>query len=414
MNDSAPRFPLTRREFLRNSAGGLGLLAFSSFVPAFLTRATAAQVPGAERDRSILVLVQLAGGNDGLNTVVPFTNDQYYKLRPKLAIPAKEVIRLDDATGLHPSMGEMSELWKEGQLSLVQNVGYPNPNRSHFRSTEIWETATDSDETGSSGWIGRYLDAECAGSPQNKTGPDAIHIGDEMPQSCQAEIPHNIFGMPARGGMRKSSDGVISLLEGTNSIGENDGNASYLQHTLMDALVTERRVNDILEKYKPMAQYDKNGLAQSLKRVAALIAAGMETRVYFVRQSGYDTHSGQANKHSRLLSELSSSLATFQKDLKKHGLQDQVLTMTFSEFGRRPNENASAGTDHGTAAPLFVMGNRVQNTLIGQAPDLSVKKNQDLTYSTDFRQVYSTVLKKWMQADPSKVISHPFTPLNFV
>ncbi len=413
MNEPLPRFPLTRREFLRSSAGGLGLLAFSGLVPAFITRATAAQVPGAERDRTILVLVQLAGGNDGLNTVIPFADDNYYKLRPKIGLTAKEVIRLNGLTGLHPAMGEMSELWKNGQLSIVQNVGYPNPNRSHFRSTEIWETAVDSNRTATTGWIGRYFDAECAGRPDSPD-PNAIHIGDEMPQSCQSDTPHNIFGMPARGGIGKSADTEINLLEGVVETAGSEGNAGYLQHTLMDAIVTERRVNQVLGKYKPMADYQGNALAQSLKRVAALIAAGLETRVYFVRQSGYDTHSNQANKHSQLLGELSSALAAFQFDLERHGLQDQVLTMTFSEFGRRPNENASGGTDHGTAAPLFVMGAGVRDTLVGQAPNLNVEKNKDLKFSTDFRQVYATVLKKWMQANPGKVINRAFPPLNFV
>ncbi|MDP0494781.1 MAG: DUF1501 domain-containing protein [Verrucomicrobiota bacterium JB024] len=413
MNEPHPSLPLTRREFIRSSAGGIGLLAFSGLVPAFITRAAAAQVPAAERDRSILVLVQLAGGNDGLNTVIPFADDRYYNLRPKLAISAQKVIRLNEQTGLHPAMGDMAELWKSGKLSIVQNVGYPNPNRSHFRSTEIWETAVDSNKTLSTGWIGRYFDAECAGQPVTPD-PDAIHIGNEMPQACQSQSPHNIFGMPARGNVGKSAESEVNLLEGVAETAASEGNAGYLQHTLMDAIVTERRVGDVLDKYKPMAKYPGDSLSQSLKRVAGLIAAGLGTRVYFVKQGGYDTHSGQADKHARLLGELSAALAAFQFDLERHRLNDQVLTMTFSEFGRRPSENASGGTDHGTAAPLFVMGTGIQKNLVGQAPDLGVKKNQDLTFSTDFRQVYSTVLSKWFQAQPTAVIGRDFKPMPFV
>jgi uncharacterized protein (DUF1501 family) len=359
------------------------------------------------------VLVQLAGGNDGLNTVIPFADDRYYNLRPKLAIPAQKVIRLNEQTGLHPAMGDMAELWKSGKLSIVQNVGYPNPNRSHFRSTEIWETAVDSNKTLSTGWIGRYFDAECAGQPVTPD-PDAIHIGNEMPQACQSQSPHNIFGMPARGNVGKSAESEVNLLEGVTETAGTEGNAGYLQHTLMDAIVTERRVGDVLDKYKPMAKYPGDSLSQSLKRVAGLIAAGLGTRVYFVKQGGYDTHSGQADKHARLLGELSAALAAFQFDLERHRLNDQVLTMTFSEFGRRPSENASGGTDHGTAAPLFVMGTGIQKNLVGQAPDLGVKKNQDLTFSTDFRQVYSTVLSKWFQAQPTAVIGRDFKPMPFV
>lgn len=412
MNDQRSSLPLTRREFLRSSAGGVGLVAFSGFVPAFLTKSVAAQVPAAEKDRTILVLVQLAGGNDGLNTVVPFMDDRYYKLRPQLGIPAKDVIRLSGATALHPSMVEMSELWKNGKLSIVQNVGYPNPNRSHFRSTEIWETAVDSDRSSHTGWIGRYLDAACNGTPSDD--PNAIHIGKEMPQSCQSDEPHNIFGLPSRGTYRQRQGSDLQLLENVLDTPMGEDNAGYLQHTLMDAIVTEKRVEGILRAYKPMAKYEGNGLAQSLQRVAALIASGMETRVYFVKHGGFDTHSNQLGNHANLLGQLSRALNAFQTDLEKHGLQEQVMTMTFSEFGRRPNENNSAGTDHGTAAPLFVMGSAVKENLVGRPPSLAVEHNKDLAYSTDFRQVYSTVLQNWFQADVSKVLDKPFHPLTFV
>ncbi len=413
MKSSQPSLPLTRREFLRSSVSGMGLLAFSGMAPAFLTRSIAAQVPIAERDRSILVLVQLAGGNDGLNTVIPFQDDQYYKLRPNIALKANDLLKLDGNTALHPDMVEMSELWKNGKLSIVQNVGYPNPNRSHFRSTEIWETAVDSNDTSYTGWVGRYLDATCAGSPES-SDPNAVHIGGELPQACLSQVPHNIFGMPARGNYNARRDPSTELLEGIISQDLQEGNAGYLEQTLMDTLVTEQRVSNVINQYKPMAKYQNDALAQSLKRVAALISAGLETRVYFVKHGGFDTHANQLGSHARLLGQLSSALNAFQTDLEAHKLNDQVLTMTFSEFGRRPSENKSSGTDHGTSAPLFVMGSGVKDTLVGTPPSLDIEHNQDLKYSTDFRQVYSTVLNNWLKSDPTKVIEKPFLPLNFV
>jgi len=407
--------PLTRREFLRRSAGGgLGFLAFNAFAPSFLAQSAMAGTPAPERDRRILVIIQLAGGNDGLNTVVPFTDDRYFNLRPTLGIKeGYHPISYD--LGLHPSCGKLYELFDEGRLSVVQNVGYPNPNRSHFRSTEIWETAADGDTFNHTGWVGRYLDNACSGTPAHQDGnPDAIHVGDMLPQALLSDDPHEIFGMRARGRGHRSDNAVDRAYEKLLAADHEDGPAGYLQHVMMNTLVTERRVGQIIGRYKPAADYKGNPLAQSLKRVAALIHADMETRVYFVSQSGYDTHANQLNNHARLLAELSDAMHAFQQDLAAHKKDDQVLTMTFSEFGRRPAENGSAGTDHGTAAPLFVMGSGVKGGILGDAPDLSVGPKKDLNYSTDFRGVYSTVLGNWLEADAPAILGETFDPVPFV
>ena len=356
--------PLTRREFIRG-ASGLGFLAFSGVAPAFLARSAMAQTPAPERDRSILVIVQLAGGNDGLNTVIPYTDDRYYNLRPTLSLK-NNLLELNDNLALHPACQPLHELYGEGKLSIVQNVGYPNPNRSHFRSTEIWETASDSDTFQREGWLGRYFDNECAGSPEAESvdaDPSAIHVGDMIPQTYLSLESHSLFGMKPYGKFDRGQDPADLAYEKLLQADHIEGNASYLQHTMMNTLVTERRVEKIIGKYKPQAAYPATKLAQSLKRVAALIHADMETRVYFVSQGGYDTHANQLNNHQRLLTELSTSMSAFQKDLTAHSKDDQVMTMTFSEFGRRPAENGSGGTDHGTAAPLFVMGSKVKGGL---------------------------------------------------
>ena len=407
--------PLTRREFVRG-AGGLGFLAFSGVAPAFLARSAMAQTPAPERDRSILVIVQLAGGNDGLNTVIPFTDDRYYNLRPTLGLK-NNLLKLNDELAFHPACQPLHELFGEGKLSIVQNVGYPNPNRSHFRSTEIWETASDSDTFQREGWLGRYFDNDCAGRPEAEsadTDPKAIHLGDMIPQTYLAQQSHSLFGMKHSGRFDRGQDPADLAYEKLLQADHIEGNASYLQHTMMNTLVTERRVEKIIGKYKPQTAYPSTKLAQSLKRVAALIHADMETRVYFVSQGGYDTHANQLINHQRLLTELSASMSAFQKDLTAHSKDDQVMTMTFSEFGRRPAENGSGGTDHGTAAPLFVMGSKVKGGLLGQTPELVTDAKKDLQYSTDFRGVYSSVLDKWLEADSSKILGDQYEHVPFV
>ncbi len=411
MPESHFSYPTTRREFLRQSTSGLGLIAFSSVAPAFLTHSVGAQVPKAEKDRSILVLIQLAGGNDGLNTVVPFEDDNYYRLRPKLGIRKKDLHVINDQLGFHSGCNEMAELYKSGDLAVIQNVGYPNPNRSHFRSMEIWETGSKSNEFLTTGWLGRYFDNCCSGTPEDD--PLALGIGNEMPDAFLAGEDHNVFSLGnSRGGTSGTPPGMVDAIRDGDYSGSS--NASFLQHTLMNAMVTERKVLERLRGYKAMAEYPGSNLARDLKNVAALIASGQETRVYFVSLGGFDTHANQETRHMALMRQLSPAMAAFQKDLVAHGLDDQVLTMTFSEFGRRPSENVSGGTDHGTAAPLFVMGSQLKGSLYGSAPDLNLQKNKDMSYSTDFRSIYSTVIRRWFNANPQLVLNGKFKDIRFI
>lgn len=415
-SDRTPLFPSTRREFLQLTGRGVGLLAFSRFAPAFLVNSAFAATPAPETGRSILVLVQLAGGNDGLNTLVPFEDATYYRLRPTLGIAKDRVLKLSDTAGLHPSCQELAGLFHDGKLAIVQNVGYPNPNRSHFRSAEIWETASGSNEFVSDGWIGRFMDNACAGQPANDHDPVGIHISNGVPQSFIGANDHPTFGLNPGGGSRRDNEENRRLLESLvkqSGAPENE-NASFLQHTLLDALVTEKKVQRVIGDYRPAVAYPGSAFAASLRSVAALVAAGLPTRVYFVSLSGFDTHSNQANQQANLLTTLSGGLAAFQRDLEARRLDQQVTTMTFSEFGRRPRENESRGTDHGTAAPLFVMGSRVKGGLHGTAPSLDLQSNQDLTFSTDFRQVYATMLDRWMGAPSEVVLGGKFATLPVV
>ncbi|MDP1580272.1 MAG: DUF1501 domain-containing protein [Candidatus Didemnitutus sp.] len=417
MNSPHELLPSTRREFLKTSSHGIGLLAFSHFAPSFLVESIAAQAPRAEKDRTILVLVQLAGGNDGLNTLVPFADPLYRRLRPNLALPKEELLRINDSFALHRACAPLHKLLTEGQLGIVQNVGYPNPNRSHFRSMEIWETASASEQFLSTGWLGRYFDNACSGLPEGT--PYGVNISNEVPQSFLSEDAHPTFSIAtnnrgSRGGRDNTAllEQLLQSPELTNH--DHASNAGYLRHTMMDALVTEKRFQQVLSRYRPGAEYPGNSFAQSLRNTAALIASGNETRVYYVSLGGFDTHVNQGNTHANLLTTLSEGLAAFQRDLTSKQLDGQVLTMTFSEFGRRPNENESKGTDHGTAAPLFVLGSRVKAGLHGQAPNLDVGRNQDLAYSTDFRSVYSTVLDRWLGCDAPKILGSEFKSVGFL
>ena len=425
----SPLLPSTRREFLRLGSKGVGLLAFSRFAPQFLVQSTLA-APRPEKDRRILVLVQLAGGNDGLNTVVPYSDPAYHSLRPTLALKQKDVLRLDERLGLHPSLAAFHALVQDGRLGIVQNVGYPNPNRSHFRSTEIWETASASEESLSSGWIGRFLDNACSGPDLPAFAadkePDAIHINAEVPQSFGGAAPHNTYGLTLGARSGRSGRDEVALLERLASrpgaglsaqAGHDHGetaNHAFLRATLMDSLVAEKRIQAIIDANKPEAAYPGGNFAQSLRNIAGLVAAGLSTRVYFVSLGGFDTHANQLNAHANLLRQLSEGLAAFQKDLVARGLDDQVLTMTFSEFGRRPNENQSAGTDHGTAAPLFIMGRRIHGALHGAAPSLELEKNADLAFSTDFRSVYATVLDRWLETPADAILGARHERLGFL
>jgi len=420
-----PHLPTTRREFLKLSGAGLGLLAFSAYAPRFLTQAAAANLPAPQKDKRVLVLLQLAGGNDGLNTVVPYADDRYYNLRPRLGFKdATGLHKLDGQVALAPPCGAIADLAQEGKFAVIQNVGYPNPNHSHFRSSEIWETASDAETFLPDGWVGRYLDNCCAGAPAagQSSDPVAVHATGSLPQSFFSQQPQNLFSVNgnfrSNARTRKRLDGAAfkPLLDEFAAIAPVGDTGNFLSHTLMDALVTEKRVQQVLDNYKPLAQYPAGALAQSLQRVVALVAAGLETRVYFCSQGGYDTHANQFNTHQNLLRDLSDSLAAFQKDLAAHGLDQQVLTMTFSEFGRRPHENDALGTDHGTAAPLFVMSGGLKKAgVIGEAPDLNIPDKADLTYKIDFRQVYATVLHRWLDTDPAAILGgQKFTELPFL
>jgi uncharacterized protein (DUF1501 family) len=440
----------SRRRFLQTTATS-GVLA--STLPSFLA-ATLNQLHAESEDRAIptssgndspiLVVLQLAGGNDGLNTVVPFADDHYCRARPKLAVRTEQVLRLNDELGLHPALGGFKALYDAGQLAVLQGVGYPNPNRSHFRSTDIWMTASDSDRFSNRGWLGHYFDHACKGadptvgiaigrqsplafSAQSPTGialenPDAYRAAaDRLDEEDAMMAPATRRGRkpaigegPAGIGDPTSTGGSVEQLTGAAS--QAGSVIDFLERTAHDARSSSEQIRRVSAKVKNQAEYPAGRLANDLKLVSRLIAGGMSTRVYYVSQGGFDTHQGQAGTHQRLLTELGDATKAFLADLKALGILDRVMLLTFSEFGRRVSENASGGTDHGAAAPLFIAGGRVKPGIVGRHPSLAPADliNGDVAHHTDFRSVYATLLERWLKTSSTPILGRAFPQLEFL
>jgi uncharacterized protein (DUF1501 family) len=398
----------------------------------FMLDAAAADAPGQTptgRDNTILVVLQMAGGNDGLNTVVPHADDAYYKARPVIGVQPGDVLILDDLVGLHPGLTGLKALYDDGHLAIVQGVGYPNPDRSHFRSTDIWQSATDADRYDSHGWIGRYFDNSCQGADPTV----GVAIGSEMPMAFAGTNPTGIaFARPdqlrwAAGGGNREVDALFrdlnrpeetaagATIGAIGADGQRSGSTlDFLQRVALDAQISADKVSAIAGRFRAVAGYPSSPLGQNLGLVARLIAGGLPTRVYYVSQGGYDTHTQQIGTHDRLLADLGNSLAAFVKDLKAQGNFDRVVLMTFSEFGRRVSQNASNGTDHGAAAPLFVLGGNVKPGLYGRCPSLTELDRGDLIFNVDFRSVYATVLEQWLKAPSEKILGRRFPLLPIV
>jgi len=434
----------TRRGFLRTTTLGT---AFSWTVPSFLAHTfSQLQAEAADKgslvqtgkDGTILVILQMAGGNDGLNTVVPFTNDHYHKARPRLGHNGKAVHKLNDEIGLHPNLAGFKALFDEGQLAVVQGVGYPNPNRSHFRSTDIWQTASDSNQFEKHGWIGRYFDNACKGCDPTV----GITVGRQMPLAFAAKSPMGVSLDTPENYRFITSDkpgpDEQPMMEETfhklNTSDESDGNSGatignlggsivhhgsaldYLERTALDAQLSSDKIRAASAKVENQAEYPGGQLANSLKLVARLIGGGLPTRIFYVSQGGYDTHSNQTGTHDRLLKELGDSVKAFLADLKVQGNLERVLVMTFSEFGRRVAENASGGTDHGAASVMFLAGSKLKAGFFGKYPSLAPADllNGDLRFTTDFRSIYGSVLEQWLKTPSAKILGRQFPPVTIV
>jgi uncharacterized protein (DUF1501 family) len=421
----------TRRVFLER---GMTLASLVTTAPLFIQRTALGMMqpqgrgltsqPGVPDDR-VLVVVQLGGGNDGLNTVIPYSSRQYYRLRPGLAVPApgdgsgqQAAIKLDDGrgTGLHPSLGGFKELIDDGVASIVQGVGYPNPNRSHFTSMDIWHTA-DTNAKGY-GWIGRYFDNTCPGTPVPE---GAVAIGRDSPLAMQGGIqkPVNFesadlfrwLGEDLHPALEKPYEQINRA--GTLSTVDPDGQLGFLMRTALDAQVSSDRIRAAVAR-PALTRYPGGSLARQLRIVGAMIRDGMATRVYYVTLSGFDTHANQAGQHAGLLRQLGDGLNAFYKDLKAQGNSGRVLVMVFSEFGRRVGQNASGGTDHGTAAPMYFVGDMLRPGLLGDHPSLTELDQGDLRFTVDFRSVYAAILEDWMGAPSARILGRAYRPAKII
>ncbi len=414
-------FTTTRRRFVSalsaaSAAVSSGMLSLAPLAPRFLLESAA---QGAERrGDSILVVVQLTGGNDGLNTVIPFADDGYRQHRSSLAIDKKQVLKIDEAHGFHPALRGFAKLLEARQLAIVQGVGYPNPNRSHFESMDIWHTAHTKVDKQPGGWLGRAMDAQQRDlAKQSDTA--ALHVGDEpqpLALAARAVATPSIrslerFKLETGGDPARRT--MITTATQLPRASQSDL-LKFVQTSSTAALAASQRIEAAALDYKTPVKYPATALAGKLKSVAQLIDAGLTTRIYYVALDGFDTHSNQAAAHQGLLEQLGDAVAAFTEDLVHHGHGDRVATLMFSEFGRRVQENASRGTDHGAAAPLFIAGTKLKPGLIGKHPSLSDLDDGDLKHHTDFRAVYAALLENWLGWPAGPVIGEMFNPVDFL
>jgi len=406
----------SRREFLQLT-GAAGAVSLGGLLPQVWSRCLAAETPSVSRDR-ILVVVQLAGGNDGLNTLVPIDNDDYYKARPGIAIGRNAALKLNDRLGLHPSLTGFRDFWEAGRLAVIEGVGYPQPDRSHFRSMDIWHSAQPQEAYPQTGWIGRSLDVA---QSRAADGREAACIGmAKQPLACigAAALPPTIQRLedfrlhhtPGHTGGLESPQWTDAV---TPPAATSQTDLDFLRRASL-ATVTSARLLEKLSHDTPRGNYPQGEFSQRLKLVSQMIGAELPTRIYFVSLDGFDTHSQQLPGHAVLLRELSEGVTAFLTDLEEQGLTERVLLTTFSEFGRRVAENGSLGTDHGSSSVLFSITPPGKGGVFGQPPSLTDLDDGDPKFTTDFRRVYATLLDRWLELPSESILGSQFEPIPFV
>lgn len=409
---------VNRRDFLKTSLYTVGV---AGIVPQFLFRSKT--VLGAIKDNdNILVIVQLTGGNDGLNTVIPYTNDIYFRSRPRLKLDKSEWITVNDEIALNSSLSGIKNLYDNGNVALIQGVGYPNPNRSHFRSMDIWHSASDSDEYLSDGWLGRYMHLHGGEKPDPMLG---ININSTISPAMKNKYGIGVAfegNTRGRGGQSTRSRFAPNRQNGMdiqekmikNEIENRASNLDFIKFTQVNALHSRVTIEEAARNYRSLSDYPQTQLGRRLRLIAAGISENLPARIYYTSFGSFDTHANQRQQHFNLLQQFSSSLSAFQNDIEKQGFADRVTVLTFSEFGRRVSENGSNGTDHGTAAPMFVIGSKVNGGIYGSHPDLSDLDEGDLKFNTDFRSVYASLLENWLNADSEAVLGRKFKKLRLL
>ncbi len=395
----------TRRDLLKHGLKASTLISLAPTVPGFLANLARADVP--DKNGRVLVVVQLDGGNDGINTVVPFADEGYAKARKALRLEKKNLVTLNDKVALHTNMREAGNLFEAGKLAIVQGVGYPNPNRSHFESMAIWHSARlDPEEQTSQGWLGRGLDESKAGQAG---GTASLYLGSGgMPLALNARHA------TAASLDRIEDFKIDSSLDPRSAAGSADDSAedlaSFVAKSTLDAYSSSDKLTSLAGS-KDEPRYPGTKLGDRLKMVSRLMKGGFEAKVYYTIQGGYDTHAGQLGSHGALLFELSGAIKAFLDDMDASGMGDRATVLCFSEFGRRVAENASEGTDHGTAGPVLIAGKKVKGGLVGETPSLTNLDGGDLKTSIDFRRVYASILTGWLGLGSRQALAGDFEPL---
>ncbi|MGM9507122.1 DUF1501 domain-containing protein [Larkinella sp. GY13] len=402
-----------RRNFFKQSAfATVGTMLIPSFLKAYESKHLGLNQPVGKT----LVIVQLSGGNDGLNTVVPFRNDLYYRERPTIAIAPEKVLKLNDEIGFNPALEALKGLYDDGLVTVVNNVGYPNPDRSHFRSMDIWQTASDSDKYLTTGWLGRYLDANCQGN--DCMAHRAIEVDDTLSLALKGQDLNGLALLDPKKLYNQTRSGLVAELSNIKPAAEvvaSHPNVSYLYKTLAETASSAEVIYDKSKATHTKTVYPASELGNRLKTVSELITSGVNTNVYYISISGFDTHINQPGQQERLLRQYAEAVAAFTKDLKTNGKLNDVLLMTFSEFGRRVKQNASNGTDHGTANNLFLIGGGlIPGRVFNEAPNLTNLDEGDLKYTVDFRSIYATLLRDWLKVDDQAVLGRQFETLKVV
>ncbi len=395
---------LKRKEFLQIGSLASASLMMPKFLKAFEKKAL---VPPGNK---VMVVLQFSGGNDGLNTVIPIRNDIYYKSRPRLAIQKEQALQITDEAGLNPALPFFKQLFDEGNLAIMNNVGYPNPDRSHFRSMDIWQSASDSNQYITTGWLGRYLDAQCSGCDKPT---QALEIDDVLSLALKGE---NIKGLAVKDPKRlfnSSNERFFQEINVTHEHGE--ATVDYLYKTLSETMNSANYIYEQSRRHPSSQTYPATELGKNLKTICSLILSDINTKVYYVSLGSFDTHVNQENQQKRLFTELNDAISAFVNDLKSNNRFQDVALMTFSEFGRRVSQNASGGTDHGTANNMFFIGGSLQEKgLLNPMSNLTDLNQGDLKYTVDFKNVYATMLQNWLGADHEKILGKKYEIMNFV
>ena len=399
---------IKRRKFIQLGSLATATLMVPKFLKAFETTGIAMVPPG----NKVVVVLQLSGGNDGLNTVIPVRNDIYHKSRPGLGISKDKALMLNDEAALHPELTILKNLYDDGSLGVLNSVGYPNPDRSHFRSMDIWQTGSASTEFITTGWIGRYLDKQC---DQCNQPTQAMEIDDILSLALKGANEKGIAFKDPRRLYNASHENYFKQLAAQHHAEEHERPVDYLYKTMAETLSSADYIFEQSRLHPTIAVYPPTELGAAFKTISSLILSDINTKIYYVSLGSFDTHVSQQNRQAHLFKQMNEAVGAFVTDLKNNNRFDDVLLFTFSEFGRRVSQNASGGTDHGTANNVFlVSGSLKQKGLINELPNLTDLEDGDLKYKIDFKQVYATVLNKWLHADDKLILNKQYEYLSFI